>query len=66
MVRVHTSAEPLTDGGVEPPGLRGVIQHVHSGRSRTFRDGAELQSVIAEETASAMARAAPLSTSPDR
>ena len=64
VVRVHTSTDPLTDGGVEPPSLRGVIQHVHSGRSTTFRDAEELQRVIADETASAVARAASLSGEP--
>ena len=57
VVRVHTPADPLTDGGDEPPQLRGVVQHVHTGHSRTFRDAEELHSVIAEETARAIGRA---------
>ncbi len=57
VVRVYTSTDPLTEGDPQPRGLCGVVQHVHSGRTRTFRGAEELERVITEEASSRLASA---------
>jgi hypothetical protein len=42
VVRLWAPAETAGDGAELDPGLRGVVQHVSSGRADTFRDGCEL------------------------
>jgi hypothetical protein len=42
VVRLWAPAPTASDGAEVEPGLRGVISHVGTGRSETFRDGREL------------------------
>ncbi len=59
MVRIYTPTDPHIDEDVEPPRVCGVVQHFHTGRSRTFRDAEELQRIITEEAANRAANARP-------
>jgi hypothetical protein len=42
VIRLWVPAPGTTDGDAAEPGLHGVVSHVSSGRSETFRDGSEL------------------------
>ena len=42
VIRLWVPAAAAGDGAAVEPGLHGVVSHVGSGRSETFRDGREL------------------------
>jgi hypothetical protein len=42
VVRIWVPAAATTEAPDRDPGLHGVVSHVSSGRSETFRDGCEL------------------------
>lgn len=42
VIRLWAPAPVSGDPATEDPGMRGVVSHVATGRSETFRDGREL------------------------
>jgi hypothetical protein len=42
VIRLWAPAPSVDDVPAEDPGMRGVVSHVATGRSETFRDGREL------------------------
>ena len=42
VIRLWVPAPSAGDPGEADPGMRGVVNHVSSGRTETFRDGREL------------------------
>ena len=42
VIRLWVPAPSAGDGESTDPGMRGVVSHVPTGRSETFRDGREL------------------------
>ena len=42
VIRLWVPAPSAGDPGEADPGMRGVVSHVSSGRTETFRDGREL------------------------
>ena len=58
MVRVWVPATVAADAAEPAPGLHGVVRHVSSGRSETFRDGCELLRRLVELRAPALPDAA--------
>jgi hypothetical protein len=42
VIRLWAPAPSVGDAPEEDPGMRGVVSHVPTGRSETFRDGREL------------------------
>lgn len=59
VVRVWVPATATDDTAEPAPGLHGVVRHVSSGRSETFRDGCELLRRLVELRATALPDRAP-------